>query len=494
MIYCTHMHALRISRSVTQSFVERRTMFVFFVALVGAAILATIIPGWLPLIVLVGAGVITALAFFPVAGMCLLAALMPMSGWVINFGVYNWSRHIPILNTIDAPAADFFALVLLISYSVRLLALWGIPGREERPRLAPHSAVFWLFLFVQLLSVVFATREDALGIGVKYVLRPMLFMYLMWVLLPFTIVRTREALDRVLRWMYGVGVGGAVMGMISLILGAAQGGWTRVTPFALAGWTPFGTNHNLLAEVLVVILPIGAYLLHQEDRPHVRRWLFVGNALILVATLLTFARSAWIVLFVECLLALWLMRDSIGRLPVVRFRRQMVGLALALLLPILVYMIAISTSSLVAGSNDTRIDLARISWEYFRDRPLLGQGPGTFLSIVADTHVYVIEYGDPLDAHGMLQKIIAESGLLGLITWVLMLTIFMLYGWRGVMRARSLPEYPLVVALFVAASGAIVYQIFNTSYYSGKMWLPIGLLLVGAHVVVWKYRESKSFI
>ncbi len=488
------MHALRITRSVTEAFVERRTMFVFFVALVGVAVLEPITPGSLPLVVLVAAAVITGLAFYPVAGMCVLAAVMPMSGWVINFGAYDWSRHIPVLNTIDAPAADFFALVLLVAYGVRLFALWGIPGREERPRLAPHSVVFWLFLFVQVLSVAFATREGALGIGLKYVARPLLFMYLVWVWLPFTIVRTREALDRVLRWMYAVGVGGAVMGLVSLLLGAAQGGWSRVTPFAIAGWAPFGYNHNLLAEVLVVILPIGAYLLHEEVRPAVRRWLFVGNVLVLVATVLTFARSAWIVLFVQCALTLWLMRDSIRRLPIARFRSHILKLGLSLLLPVLVYMTAISTSSLVAGSNDTRIDLARISWEYFRSSPWLGQGPGTFLSIVADTRVYVIEYGDPLDAHGMFQKILAEGGLIGLVTWVVLLTTLLLYGWHGVRRARGLAEYPLVVALFVAAFGAVVYQVFNTSYYSGKMWLPIGLLLIGTNIVVWKYRESKSFI
>ncbi len=246
--------------------------------------------------------------------------------------------------------------------------------------------------------------------------------------------------------------------------------------------------------MLVVILPIGAYLLHEEVRPAVRRWLFVGNVLVLVATVLTFARSAWIVLFVQCALTLWLMRDSIRRLPIARFRSHILKLGLSLLLPVLVYMTAISTSSLVAGSNDTRIDLARISWEYFRSSPWLGQGPGTFLSIVADTRVYVIEYGDPLDAHGMFQKILAEGGLIGLVTWVVLLTTLLLYGWHGVRRARGLAEYPLVVALFVAAFGAVVYQVFNTSYYSGKMWLPIGLLLIGTNIVVWKYRESKSFI
>jgi putative inorganic carbon (hco3(-)) transporter len=245
---------------------------------------------------------------------------------------------------------------------------------------------------------------------------------------------------------------------------------------------------------LVVVLPIGAYLLHEEMRPTARRWFFLGNMLVFVATVLTFARSAWIVLLVQCLLTMWLMRDAIARLPIVRFRSHIAALVATLVLPVFVYMAAISTSTLVAGSNDTRIDLARISWEYFRSRPWLGQGPGTFLSIVADTRVYVIEYGDPLDAHGMFQKIVAEGGIIGLVTWVLLLTTLVLYGWHGLRRARGLAEYPLMVALFVAVCGALVYQVFNTSYFSGKLWLPIGLLLIGANIVLWKYRESKSFI
>jgi hypothetical protein len=41
--------------------------------------------------------------------------------------------------------------------------------------------------------------------------------------------------------------------------------------------------------------------------------------------------------------------------------------------------------------------------------------------------------------------------------------------------------YHLLVA---GALGAFVYQIFNTDYWTGKMWLPIGLMLAAGYVLV----------
>jgi hypothetical protein len=40
--------------------------------------------------------------------------------------------------------------------------------------------------------------------------------------------------------------------------------------------------------------------------------------------------------------------------------------------------------------------------------------------------------------------------------------------------------YHLLVA---AALGAFVYQLFNTDYWTGKLWLPIGLMLAAGYVL-----------
>ncbi len=241
------------------------------------------------------------------------------------------------------------------------------------------------------------------------------------------------------------------------------------------------------------MVPIGVYLLHTTRSAQKRRWLFLANVLIAMIALLTFARTAWIVLGVELLVGMWLYKDELKKVTFAKPIKKLAMLSLIVLLPVIGYMAAISSSQLVAGSTSTRWDLTMIAWEHFKASPIVGNGPGSFIPLVGDTRIFVIEYGDPLDAHGMIQKVIAENGSLGLITWLalLMAVLGMSYAAMKHVHKKHPNDYALLGALFVTVVGAMVYQLLNTSYYNAKMWLPIGLLLVGTQLVWKKPRKQK---
>ena len=50
---------------------------------------------------------------------------------------------------------------------------------------------------------------------------------------------------------------------------------------------------------------------------------------------------------------------------------------------------------------------------------------------------------------------------------------------------------PWLLPLYLSAGGALFFQIFNTSYYKGKVWLPITLCLVAISLLE-KYYAKKS--
>lgn len=470
---------------------DRQSLFWFLMAIAAVIAMITLFSGWLPLVAFIAAASIVFFAYRTDIGLLLLVFFAPFTGLVVDFSQYDWSRGIPFLSSVDAPFGDFFALVLLGAVALRILV--QLPNRPKL-KLNPFPLIgfFAAFGIAQLLSLT-ATPVTELTTGIKFILRPILFMYVMFVVLPNTIIQTKTQLTQVLNVLYATGVISAVIGFLSFfVVGPFGGLWNRATPFGVFGIAPLGYNHNLLAEVLVIVMPIGIYLLHTARSAQKRRWLFLANTLIAVIALLTFARTAWIVLAVELIVGLYLYKHELKKPKFNKLSKQFASLGLVMLFPVMMYMAAISSSVLVAGSTSTRLDLTMIAWENFLNSPLVGNGPGSFIPIVGDTRLFVIEYGNPFDAHGMIQKVIAENGLIGLITWLALLAAVLGSGYAALQHVghNHEKEYARMAALFVMAVGAMVYQLLNTSYYNAKLWLPIGLLLVGTQLV-WKIPKRK---
>lgn len=479
---------------------RQRTAFFFFIVCLLVATMVVVLPGWLPLIAFVASAIIAFLAYRPDLGLILLAFLSPFTGLVVDFGAYEWSRNVPYLGGIDAPVLDFFAMALFVALLIRIIvSAPRITKQMIRP--APMLGLFLLFLFANVLSLFFAPNSEYFLYGLKFLLRPLLFMYLMFVVIPNVIIQSEQLLIRVLRAFFFSGVLAAIMGLASfLVVGPFGGLWHRATPFAIGGFAPLGYNHNLLAEVLVLMVPLGVYFVYQEHVEWKRRWYFLATALIALIALLTFARTAWIVLGFEFFLFVWFFRKEIRTSAIMRHSKRLAILGVTVLLPVLIYMAAITSSRLVAGSTDTRLDLTLIAWEYFKRSPWVGNGPGSFMHIVSDTHVFFIEYGDPLDAHGMLQKVLAEGGIIGLAAWVGLLAAIVAYCYHALVVARRRrgeegeERSQRMAALCIMVLGAMVYQLFNTSYFNAKMWLPIGLALVASQFILCKKEKSKSSI
>jgi O-antigen ligase len=129
--------------------------------------------------------------------------------------------------------------------------------------------------------------------------------------------------------------------------------------------------------------------------------------------------------------------------------------------------------------------LSQIALSLWSASPWVGMGAGTFVERVGATRVFLVEYGAPLDSHGWMQKLLAETGIVGIIAATcLVWTVF-----QFVRRIRTrLHAHHVDVQIFtllaIASFGALVYQLFNTSYWNAKMWLPLGILLAASRALV----------
>lgn len=151
--------------------------------------------------------------------------------------------------------------------------------------------------------------------------------------------------------------------------------------------------------------------------------------------------------------------------------------------PVLIYMYLFMTSEMVRSSNLNRIALTKIAIETFEKHPIVGAGVGTFIEQVSRDRWYIIDFGEPSEAHGVVQKLLAESGILGFGTFFALLGYVM---WRLIKTYRGQeadsPWKYIILALILSSFGSIVFQLFNTSYFVSKLWFPLGIALAAARL------------
>lgn len=440
------------------------------------------------------------------AGFLIGVAVVLLVVWEFPFvGFYTWIATAPLLGllvsistgrfqigerafggSIDVLVGELVAAAVLAVWALRMLFVWRARDMDWRPWL-PLAAPFAFLVGAHALSAFSSSVSDPLLV-VKYALRPVLFVFLAAVVLPVNFLRTRKRLLMTLGVAAGVGGFFAMDGFRSLF--TWQDGISflyRARPMAILGVLPIGENHNVLAELLLFTAPAAYALGFLVRSVRLRKLAHWAAACMVVIALLTFARSAWIALGVQILL----LSATVWR-PWLRERKHVLALATIIFLPLAGYMISFSLTPGVRGSTGARTMLSEIALVLFRESPLIGVGAGTFVDRVAQTRAYVMEYGTPLDAHGILQKVIAETGLVGLLALcVVVCAVYMQLRYFLRNMRQGSHEYTAYMILLAAVAGAFTYQLFNTTYWTPKLWLPVGLAIAAGRILS-QHIESRD--
>jgi len=410
----------------------------------------------------------------------------------ITLGLYLMVLFYPFIyfqlfigRDVNIPYVDLLAMIVFISWAIRSIffppygGIHFIKNLGKGAKLSfenfPGVVFFLLFFTASLLSLINA--ENFLY-SLKYILRPLTFFYLMFVVLPYNVINSKKVLLNVLRIFYGVGIFVALMGLWSILFSENSGLLRRALPLPIFGVPILGTNHNLIAEVLVSVIPIGFILIWEAKEVWLKKLLITGVLLMAAINLLTFSRTGWIALAFELL-----------ALVLIKYRKNIrnyfeLGLVVMLIVsPLLIYGYFFLTSEIVRSSNMNRIALTKIALETFIKHPIVGAGAGTFVDQVAMNRWYIVDFGSPSEAHGVSQKLLAETGALGFLTFFALLGYIILRLFRAYRETPDKSSYKyILLALILTSVGSIIFQLFNTSYFVSKMWLPLGVALAAARL------------
>ncbi len=396
-------------------------------------------------------------------------------GLTLDFSTFTWAKPLPFLAQLNAPLVEFLALAALVALSIA----WLVNSAPVSARLFVDRLwgfrFYGVFIAIAFLSTL--TVFDGLVYeSMRYVVRVLCFAYLAFFWFPLIMIRNRKTLDMVVTIWSILGIAIALFGFSSLFL-APQASVIRLVPYGFFGFAPLLYNHNLLAEPLVALLPIvGAVALRKTG--YARTGYLVGAWLVALAALLTLSRAAWLALIVQLVALCALLWQTHTKARVAVLARRL-GIVALVFIPILGYMAYFLQTSIVSSSNSARYAASEVAWFYTLRHPVIGNGPGSYQKLLGDTYAYTLDFGDPLEAHGFIQKILVEEGFLGLSFFLLFLMAILVFLYDKQATVAE-EDRPLAIAFFLMPLGMMVFELFNTSYFQSVFWLPLGVAVAGS--------------
>jgi len=401
----------------------------------------------------------------PKLGLYSVAFFLPMIGW--SFYIKSFSLTF----------IDLLGLLLTLAFFTNYL--WSIffSRRQRQPAKPwrwPLFFPFAVFIFINLLSALFA--PDPLY-SLWYIIRWPAFLYIAYIFVPYNLIQDGKTLKKTIIATASGAVLVLILGFLSLYGQDWHDSFFRIRSISLFGVYPYGENHNLIAE----FLNVGVFMIlawrQLTKNLRVRKILDIAFIAMSLGIILTFSRAGWITLFLQLSIYTVFYFQTKKQTPR-RLVLFIVG-ALILLSPLAWKMGQLQQEN--TSSTENRWLLTKIAIEAFQDKPYMGYGSGEFINLVDDNLRFKAKYGPAIDSHGMLQKVLAENGAFGLAAWIFIIAALLKHFWFALQKYyhRNLWLLPVIIA----GLGGLFFQLFNTSYYKGKVWLPIALALVAINLI-----------
>ena len=285
-----------------------------------------------------------------------------------------------------------------------------------------------------------------------------------------------------------------------------EGGTSSVVGSQFRSAGPIG-EPNRYAQVLLVLLPLAA-LRFRRERSRALRWLALAStALICGGMMLTFSRGAMLTAVI-----------IFGLLACFRFIRPLhvvvAGVALALLVVVLDPQAALRFASLGGagnllaghsksfsynqptqgqagmpdGSIAKRYELNLAAWHVFLDHPILGVGPGHFAEYYSMSYanrVGLVELLKKYRGHNLYSETLAETGILGLASFLAIIVAIMTGLWRAWRRLRHQGSElaDTAIAFFLSLVAYLISAVFAHLSYQRYFWLLMALCSATIHIL-----------
>lgn len=381
----------------------------------------------------------------------LMAGLLPILLAIILLAVHSPRKllllvvfltplSLPLTTLMPGLPVDLFLPTEPILFGLLMLFLFRLASGariEKRILVHPVSIMVWIYLFWILVTSITSSMPL---VSFKFLLVKIWFVagvYLMGIYL----FENSANYSRFV-WLYTL----SLMVVIGYTVSRHLGYGLADKQAAHYVMNPFYKDHTSYGAMLAMFLPFMMLFSFNSYSKSNFRWIArLGLVILAMALILSYTRAAWLSLVVA--MGVWILI----RLKI-RFK-TMVITAISILAVVLVFQKQIvmylerndeeSSSDLVEhfssmsnitsdASNLERINRWSCAIRMFRERPVFGYGPGTYMfkyapyQLKKERTIISTNAGDGGNAHSEYLGPLAESGLAGMVT-VLMLIITVMY-------------------------------------------------------------------
>lgn len=239
---------------------------------------------------------------------------------------------------------------------------------------------------------------------------------------------------------------------------------------------PFYNDHTSYGAVLAMLLPVIIGFIFMKDiKPTLKLIIFIVLLIFISATVFSYTRATWISLFAALLVYIAILLKikfkyifAVTAILVALFFTFQTQILMSLeennqessknLTEHLQSMSNISSDA----SNLERINRWSCAIRMFEERPFFGWGPGTYMfnyapfQLSEEKTIISTNAGDLGNAHSEYLGPLSESGILGMLTFLLII-IFTLY--KGITLYSKLKNRELKITILTVILGLITYYV-----------------------------------
>lgn len=390
------------------------------------------------------------------------------------FFLYPFTAFQLVYGEINIPFADIVAMGLGLVFVFAVFA--RIAVKKTFPRVLATGYVFYsLFLLVALISL---RNSPGYSESLHYFFRKPFFYFVVYFL----------SVGTLLTWLIGkklstfydfIACSSVLIALIAI--GAFLYRLATNNVFGAVGIPYLTNNDKTLSLSLIVNLPF--MLAYVKTASGHRRLLFRGAIyLSLVAVFLSFSKTSWVMALIVFTLFKY---GDLKKYPLTKIAFLFLMLASAAATGVLIYYM-VTHNAKITNAEMSRTLLAVGATKIFLDHPFVGSGIGSFMLHMQDWKDLLpveLRSATELDAHGLVFKLLSETGLAGFILFSAFYMTVSLSVYRR-SRTASDPVYRrLLFGCFVAVVVNYGSNFFlGTDTYSPRLWFP--LAFSAAHVFI----------
>jgi putative inorganic carbon (hco3(-)) transporter len=255
---------------------------------------------------------------------------------------------------------------------------------------------------------------------------------------------------------------------------------------------PLYNDHTAYGAALAMYLPfLFGFSFTKLYSPGVKTFVRIVLAIVLMGLILSYARAAWLS-----------MMAAFGIWIIIRLKLRFKPLFITFLIVLSVILVFQNQLLMYLERNDTESsanltehissisnissdasNLERINrWScairMFEDKPIFGWGPGTYMfnyapyQLTADRTIISTNSADGGNAHSEYLGPMAESGLLGVITFLILISVVMYTAVHAYTRAKDKRLKTLVMSALLGLITYYIHGILNNFLDTDKLSVP----------------------